>query len=248
MTPSNIKAGFKKCGIVPFNQHTFDESDFLISNVTDRNEILEEGNTNGKERQSTCSKNLENKAPGFHGNEETDEKSQLFRSPEQLLFGYPKAGPRKNLKMRRKDRSKIVTYTPEKLEIEEKYHEKKRKEAIALSRSTKRKLTESTSAGALSSSSDTDTDSFVSDSSDAESSTDFEFDRYQDLPEINSYMLVEFRDKKSVFYVAKIIEVNDNDFKVTFCVIVLKLKIHFCFPLLRTYRMSIKLTLDVCCH
>ncbi|XP_050506003.1 uncharacterized protein LOC126884188 [Diabrotica virgifera virgifera] len=98
MTPSNIKAGFKKCGIVPFNQHIFDESDFLISNVTDRNEILEERDTNGKECQPTCSKNLTNKEPGFHGNEETDEKSQLFRSPEQLLFGYPKAGPRKNLK------------------------------------------------------------------------------------------------------------------------------------------------------
>ncbi|XP_050510821.1 uncharacterized protein LOC126887385 [Diabrotica virgifera virgifera] len=97
MTPSNRKAGFKKCGIVPFNQHTFDESDFLISNVTDRNEISEEGDTNGKECQPTCSKNFTNKEPGFHGNEETDEKSQLFRSQEQL-FGYPKAGPRKILK------------------------------------------------------------------------------------------------------------------------------------------------------
>lgn len=229
MTPSNIKAGFKKCGIVPFDRYVFDENDFLISNVTDRNATLEESDTNRKECQPSCSKNLTNIEPGLNQNVGTDEKHQLFKSPEQL-FGYPKAEPRKNLKIRRKGRSKIVTDTPEKLEIEEKYHEKKRKEAISLSKSTKRRLTESTSALSTSSSSDTQTDSFVSDSSDAESFIDFEFDRYHDLPEINSYVLVEFHDKKSVFYVAKVIEVNDNDFKVTFLRHSAKNKNTFLFP------------------
>ena len=36
MTPTNIIAGFKKTGILPLDEHIFDECDFLPSLVTDQ--------------------------------------------------------------------------------------------------------------------------------------------------------------------------------------------------------------------
>lgn len=42
-TPSNILAGFKACGICPFNRDIFQEHDFMPSSVTDRPLITETG-------------------------------------------------------------------------------------------------------------------------------------------------------------------------------------------------------------
>lgn len=42
-TPSNIPAGFKACGICPFNRDIFQEHDFMPSSVTDRPLITETG-------------------------------------------------------------------------------------------------------------------------------------------------------------------------------------------------------------
>lgn len=41
MTQSNIKAGFRKCGILPFEHDVFVEEEFLISYVTDINDNRE---------------------------------------------------------------------------------------------------------------------------------------------------------------------------------------------------------------
>lgn len=57
-----------------------------------------------------------------------------------------------------------------------------------------------------SSSSESDVNSFVSDSSDAESFSEFEMDlKDQESPEVDSFVSIEFHDKKSIFYVAKIL-------------------------------------------
>lgn len=37
MTPANIKSGFRKTGIYPFDKYIFTDDDFAISSVTDRN-------------------------------------------------------------------------------------------------------------------------------------------------------------------------------------------------------------------
>ncbi|CAH1973971.1 unnamed protein product [Acanthoscelides obtectus] len=44
MTPSNIKSGFKKAGIYPFDRNVFTDDDFLCSSVTDR-EFININNT-----------------------------------------------------------------------------------------------------------------------------------------------------------------------------------------------------------
>lgn len=37
MTPSNIKSGFKSTGIFPYDKFIFNDDDFLVSSVTDKN-------------------------------------------------------------------------------------------------------------------------------------------------------------------------------------------------------------------
>ena len=38
MTPSNIKSGFKSTGIFPYDKFIFNDDDFIVSSVTDRQE------------------------------------------------------------------------------------------------------------------------------------------------------------------------------------------------------------------
>lgn len=236
MTPENIKSGFKKCGIMPFDRHVFQDFEFMSSSVTDREPHSSENNQEqsvenhqsdeNRDENDNNSKLFETVTP----EKKSPTVSSSFKSPEEL-FGFPKAQPRKKVLIKKKGRSKIVTDTPEKTIIEEQYNEKKRKESLKLSKNTKRKLTPVSVNLPSSSSSESEVNSFVSDSSDAESFNEFEMDlNNQENPEVGSFVLIEFHDKKSIFYVAKILHKNNDYFQVSYLRHSMKVKNSFLFP------------------
>lgn len=243
MTPNNIKAGFKKCGIVPFDRHVFGDDDFLMSSVTDREEPLREsqqevtvGTHAGNPDTGVLEAHASNADTGLSNGtaEKNISATTNFKTPEEL-FGYPKAKPRKTSKPRKRGKSMIATDTPEKLEIEKKFMEKKRSESLKKAKGTKRTVTDSPGVKPNQktlSSSESDNNSFTSDSSDAESFNDLEMNQSQEnlKPVVNSYVLIEFHDKKSVFFVGKIIEKIEDDFKVSFLRHSIKQKNSFIFP------------------
>jgi hypothetical protein len=120
MTPSNIKSGFRKTGILPFDRNIFTPDDFLSSSVTDR-----DLNTSS----SLLSTHCDDPIPSTSSVPPEVDPPQVFVSPE-LFKGYPKAGERKmNSSQRKKATSCIPTDTPEKEKIEQKHMEKKKKKA-----------------------------------------------------------------------------------------------------------------------
>lgn len=108
MTLSNIKARFKSTGIFPY-MLIFNDDDFLVSSVTDRQEFKQVSTGN-----NTTNPSLGNLNP-------TDTKTcKTLVSPEDLR-GYPKAEPRKTkANNHRKGKSTIITDTSEKNLTEDK--------------------------------------------------------------------------------------------------------------------------------
>lgn len=112
---SNIESGFSKTGIYPCNADIFTDIDFLSSSVTDR-PVPNEPNIDGMSNSTAITEDLavagSSKAGDGNGN-------PTFVSPE-LVRPYPVAPPRKKTTAGRKPgRTRILTDTPEKLEIEE---------------------------------------------------------------------------------------------------------------------------------
>lgn len=157
MTPSNIKSGFKKTGIFPFDRNVFIEDDFFQSEVTNRElqtpsepAIAELHPTSYFQQPSTSmdrnfkpaivelpSKiDLEQASTSSTGsnapletNKNLDNALTSLKSPIGCR-DYPKAGPRKSGNKRKKGKSLVLTDTPVKVEIEElarQRDEKKRK-------------------------------------------------------------------------------------------------------------------------
>lgn len=147
MTPANIRSGFRKTGIFPFDRHVFTPDDFLSSSVTDRDifNTTSVPNTNSDEQiasTSTATPFIENLEENPLSDDEmlvevladvpadvpAEVPLQAFVSPEAFK-GYPKAGERKlKSSQRKKATSCIPTDTPEKEKIELKNIEKKAKE------------------------------------------------------------------------------------------------------------------------
>ncbi|KAJ4425682.1 hypothetical protein ANN_27878 [Periplaneta americana] len=116
-TPKNIQAGFKKTGIYLFNRDISVDDDFLCSFVTDR-----------PDPNNACVDNsVAQSCP-------QDDVANICLTPEQLR-PYPKAQPRKKKGGRTPGRSRILTDTPEKLQIEE--NEAKRKAPTSKCKKTK---------------------------------------------------------------------------------------------------------------
>nr|CAH7758966.1 unnamed protein product [Callosobruchus chinensis] len=99
MTPSNIKSGFKKTGIFPFDRDVFTEDEFLVSEVTNRPLTVDD------QQPSTSRAVLQ-------------AVENQIKSPLEFR-DYPRAGPRKNTSKRKKGKSLILTDSPVKNEIEE---------------------------------------------------------------------------------------------------------------------------------
>lgn len=123
-SPINIQAGFKTSGIWPVNQHVFGEDEYLSSSVTDRvptNDSLQD-----MDNVTETSRNLpENIVQDLPSTSASSSSLIAFRSPE-IIRPFPKAGPRlvSGRGRRKPGRSRVLTETPEKQEIE-KEHEKR---------------------------------------------------------------------------------------------------------------------------
>ena len=102
-TPSNITSGFKKTGIVSFNEHIFPEDVFLSSMVTDqaisRQQVENNTNLPAPIIDSTVTAN---DVPGTSGTTGT------IITPENVR-PYPKAVPRARKSNRKRVKSAIIT-------------------------------------------------------------------------------------------------------------------------------------------
>lgn len=243
MTPTTISSAFRKTGIFPFDRNIFSELDFLPSTVTDRPDpgerilyILDNNEAKSpneiKNAEILCSsqdctgENPWNNDAGpssnrenlqyFGANNDTvpsistlaEDKNKHFVSPKE--FRQPlRAAARKNARQnRKKKRSLIATDTPEKEQLAMEKEAKKRK----VPNKTKRVILES-------SSSDSETSVVLeSDSEESEEGVPeiitFSLNR-QPLPD--DFVLVEFESKKRyVYYVAKVLKINDDIVSVSF--------------------------------
>lgn len=144
-TPENIKAGFLKCGISPFDRNIFQDYDFLCSSVSDRpstttaapfmeaDEVSGENEITPVSSTETIPVKTFYSAPSTSNAEflpTTSESTQsiFFISPEQIC-PFPKAKPRKLSKNggRKRGKSMIATDTPEKEALEEKERNRNKK-------------------------------------------------------------------------------------------------------------------------
>ena len=156
MTPKNIRSGFHKTGIYPFNSEPFTEEDFLMSSVTDRPLPCAE---NISQPASNCFAQRDHQeedsqppnvqvgfpipvqGPSAQSQEHTLQAStsnNIPLTPEDIR-PFPKAPPRKATQEnrgRKKGRTRILTSTPEKAAAEK----------LALERLAKKSTTQSSKA------------------------------------------------------------------------------------------------------
>ncbi|XP_050512032.1 uncharacterized protein LOC126888057 [Diabrotica virgifera virgifera] len=107
MTPVNIAAAFKKTGIFPFDQHVFNEGDFLASHLTDRPpppESLEElpSTSTSETKDKYTRKRYETTICESCGNTRISKESQRTSNTQN-----------------KKGKTMIATDTPEKDELQE---------------------------------------------------------------------------------------------------------------------------------
>lgn len=228
MTPSNIIAGFRKAGIIPFNENIFTDVDFLPSQITDRplesiQDTLQitdqntENDVSGRnischEESGNFFNETLNEVAGPSNDTLTNDRKTTYISPQEIR-GFPKAGARKKTTKRQPGRSTIPTDTPERKIIEEK-EQKKQQKLLSKTKKPVRKLFQS-----VLEEKDSDHEEKISlhDSSDSEESfSDLVGKDLERDPEVNEFVLIRFVN--NIFYVGKIISEKDeeNDFVVSY--------------------------------
>lgn len=247
-TIKNIRSGFQKTGISPFNNNIFSEDEFLTSYVSDRpvseNFNTEVSNTLITESVATPSTSQDNdilSMPSTSGLSLTSPSRLLttsssatndaFITPEAIQ-PFPKAMPRKSsIRGRKKGSSRILTDSPEKDTLEKEYMEKQVKEKKKLQmtekkQSVKRKVFEESSDSEISINyNDSDTNDFE------EAEENIVEEDINGFYKKGNYVLVKFETKKTRKYAAgEILDVlSDNEYTVKF----LKKKFdsfHFIYP------------------
>lgn len=228
-TLKNIIAGFSKPGIWPFSRNAFSDEDFEAASVTDRDLPLNEPEVlteNAIQASSNEAKSLDEVSHSNHNEPSTSgQKEGLLITPE-FVRPLPKAGPRnKNKANRRRKKSRILTYTPEKDKIEE--------ETLArLSKNKKRKpvlnwdwkpvFVPASSSKNTKEESSEDSDNYsVHDESDGFPEQDSDSEEQLKEPENlneNDFVLVQFLTKTaSKYYVGEIIEKYDaSEYKIRY--------------------------------
>jgi len=123
MTPSNIQSGFRVSGIYPFNREIFTDDEFLPSLATDRPDPSAEISAAVVDIQpstSVLATSSHTAGDGLHQGQST-----VLYTPE-LCRPFPKAGPRKlvNITRRKKGKTRILTDTPEKDQLQKEQAER----------------------------------------------------------------------------------------------------------------------------
>lgn len=98
MTPCNIKSGFKKAGIFPFDRDVFAEDEFLTSEMTNRLLTDEEQ----QPQQPRDTKPIDDQQPSTSRAAIQEFENQI-ESPVECR-DFPRAGPRKKIIRERKEK------------------------------------------------------------------------------------------------------------------------------------------------
>lgn len=133
-TQQNITKGFSVTGIYPFNPDVFRDDEFLSAFVTDRPNPCTEIGDNHEDQNAV---QFRSSIDSIHGPSKdsncgepkastsgTQNKNIDYISP-QMIRPYPKAAPRITRGGRKKGKSRILTETPEKNELEAEYLKKR---------------------------------------------------------------------------------------------------------------------------
>lgn len=254
MTPSNIKAGFKKTGIYPFDSEVFTTGDFLTSYVTDRNYDNETATVsiNGSELtvvHDSIVEECEEPSPlctsvSIQSSDDSrpNQGNSKFISPH-IFKGFPKAGVRKGArKGRNKASSCIPTDTPEKEKIQKKLEERdsrKRKSSHVSKQLFFCKKKQQQEQEFIIS--DNEDELQISSSSESSDDTDQPpeeqvnpscFQQLDRDPKQDDFVLVEFKGARDIFYIAKVISSKDknDDIEVSFLRKCVKNEGYFSFP------------------
>jgi hypothetical protein len=134
-TPKNITAAFRSTGIFPYNPNIFTDEDFMSSYVTDRPLVATQAKPidgaggsgaqgdgaggGGAQGDEAGGGGAEGDGAGGGGGQRKGKSLSQSVSPEQIR-PFPKAPPRKGASNRRLAKSRILTKTPVKAELEAK--------------------------------------------------------------------------------------------------------------------------------
>ncbi len=156
MTPTNITSGFRATGIYPYNRDIFPDEDYAPSMVTDRPNP-EEPSTSDAADPSGPSHEEPTHATGLEAGPDPGEPPATLPEPNpatlpepnpqhslsdetgsgahgsyvspKVILPLPKATARRPRMTRKKVKTRIVTDTPEKMELEKAHKEKQDKKA-----------------------------------------------------------------------------------------------------------------------
>lgn len=210
-TMKNITEGFRKTGTWPLNRLIFSDDDFDCAFVTDR--PLPENNENNlmetEEPVSISTQPLSSAQPVPTTSAQLVPSTSTAVTPE-IIRPFPKAAPRKNNRMRRKVKSRVLTETPEKNQIAEETRAREQKKQKSEANKMKRNIwkTPTKKRVKLPDSETSESDEEVLYASSDESEDLTEISKYEQ----SDYILVKFATKKLCeYYVGQITKICVRD-------------------------------------
>jgi hypothetical protein len=204
-THDNIQNGFRVTGIHPYDDSVFADDEFLSSFVTDR-PLEETPSTSGQVSSDTYAN---------HEVSSTPHSVQSRHSTPEMIRPYPKAEKRKKTGGRKAGKTRILTDTPEKEEIENR-KSKRIKTTITKPRVQRRLIVEVESSESdaeetvLSDSSSEDMETFLSNLKATEEDEILEEQFVSSDVSVDDFVLVQLPGKKYIFfYVAELYITKD---------------------------------------
>lgn len=224
---SNIMKGFERTGIWPLNRNVFTDDDFLMASVTNRPLVDKEPQVEsltGDDLQKPNTPPSTSRTPP-----RSTSTKPLLLSPDEVI-PYPKAAPRKtNRGGRRPGRTRILTDTPEKEDVERlkkkvKYnaHVDEEKTQAAIEKNSKRHIGKKPRNKVDNSDDSTsEAESFHADDS---SESDWnpeqpenDFDYLAKNVQVGDFLLVKFCTKSSmVHYIGRVEKDLDEEYEINF--------------------------------